>query len=543
MKKNDVLTAIPLLFIPLFLYLVLTARQEMKHHSCHMPMVAQGDELVLSACHDVLRVSNEGAILAKGGFDQLELSPQVYALDIGREGTVLLSDMKKRAVKQCEGDFSVCRERIHARRGGDLRRPFAARRLGEHLYIVDPNNNRIGIYNLANELERYIDDGFDYPNDISSRGQELIVADTRNNRLVIYEHYKKGQFGPTTTLDLKALRAAGQPTRPLTAIKDDAGNFWIIMADHLIVGQDVVVIGPEGTLIKTIDLPAGAEPFGLTVLDETVLISDPANEALYMVDAQGQVQPFAPGSEFAVYLAQSAEAGVRVRQKFMLGFGGAVACLFLWLLLRIKFASGKGEPQPSRRRDIDVHNPDIVWIAASGQQSRIMLMLMLPLIMLMVVGSILYPLLSDETAVAGGLTGEPLTYILLLFLLLAPVGLIVYAQRLKNQRLGVLGSTLIFQAPDKKIVAAEAKDIAYSHNLIFIGDKTLNLGAGGNIQIFPGDKLVEYVYPLLKQARYIEPSEAQRRMLTLKGGQKQFALAVVVIVAFVFMYILYRYFL
>lgn len=543
MKKNDVLTAIPLLFIPLFLYLVLTARQEMKYHSCHMPMVAQGDELLLSACQDILRVSTEGAILAKGGFDQLGLSPQVYALDIGEEGTVLLSDMKKRAVKQCEGDLSECRDRIHARRGGDLRRPFAARRLGERLYIADPNNNRIGIYDLANKLERYVDDGFDYPNDISIHGQELIVADTRNYRLVIYEHYENGQFGPATTLDLKTLRPAEQPTRPLTAVKDGVGDFWIIMADHLIVGQDVVVIGPEGEVIKTIGLPAGAEPFGLTVLGEKVLISDPANEALYMVDAQGQAQPFAPGSELAVYLAQSAEAGARVRQKFMLGFVGAIACLFLWLLLRIKFASVTDEPQSSLRRDIDVHNPDIVWIAASGQQSRIMLVLMLPLIMLMVMGSILYPLLNDETAVVGGLTGEPLTYILLLSLLLAPVGLIVYAQRLKNQRLGVLGSTLIFQAPDKKIVAAEAKDIAYSHNLIFIGDKTLNLGAGGNIQIFPGDKLVEYVYPLLKQARYIEPSEAQRRMLTLKGGQKQFALAAVVIIAFLFMYILYRYFL
>ena len=541
MNKQKWIAYIPLFMIIGFVYMIFSAKQELQYHSCHMPMATSEDELLLSGCGQFMRVSRTGEIIDHFPFERLGLSPQIYSIDISDSGDIILADMGGRAVKACDPDLSNCRVLISAESGGELRRPFSLQHWGEQLYIADPNNNRIVVYGANNSADHYIQHEFNYPSHFYLSEKELIVADSGNHRIAVFDRDDSNGFTLRDTIDVKALRSSADATRPLGITVDNEGKRWIIMADHLMVGQDIVVLSQDNTILNTVTLPNDAEPFGIVIFDNQVLVSNPENEALYSIDENGAVAPYAPGSAVARQLEQSAQVGREVKNKYMTGFIGSLICLLAFILIRMKSSSPHETGRAVREIHVNPSNPTIHWIETENKKNSVMSIVGYSLLIFIPMGYIIFGGASDNV-VSSALREEPFAIVSLLTMALIVAAIIVPISLLKNLRLGILDKILILQTADKKIIVAEAKDVAYSENLIFIGEKTINLKSMGK-SLFPKDQLDEYIYPLLKEATCLEPEQAVRRVMTLKGTQKYLVVAFVVILMLGFSYILQRYFL
>ena len=159
---------------------------------------------------------------------------------------------------------------------------YLADTIGHQLFVLDAHGTVIGRSSTP----------FKFPNQIALEDDGLLyVADTNNHRVAAVR-IDNGHFG-TVDKEFKIVhpKKRRKPTWPmaLAHIPMPDGKWWIINADDNMSNGIVMILSEKGVFEKMLPLPANADPLGLAVTGDVVLITDPTLMRVYTVSREGNL--------------------------------------------------------------------------------------------------------------------------------------------------------------------------------------------------------------------------------------------------------------
>ncbi|HEY9035593.1 MAG TPA: hypothetical protein VIM96_02670 [Pseudomonadales bacterium] len=275
-------------------------------------------------------------------------------------------------------------------------------------------------------------------------------------------------------------------------------------------------------LLGRVALPAGSDPLVMTAYQGDVVVSDFKWRRLLRLAADGSARPdFAPPrleTQLAVWRAQAARFA-QYSEAAIIAFGMLLAVGMIAGIAQLR-AAAVAMPEPSLiEQSQSVDDPAIQWIDVDPQVRRQQHWVVLAV--LFALGA-----MALTMSPAGLLrTAWPMMGVMVI---VAPM-LWLHARQLR-QRIGVRGELLILQNGQRQTAVGKGERILYSDNHIMIDDVVVSTGNGIK-SLFPQDQLMNCVFPLLKQGRYLKASEMQQ--LLMKRMDPVLMVPVVLILIFV----------
>jgi gluconolactonase len=199
------------------------------------------------------------------------------------DGTHLICDASRHAVLHLDANGKFLKNASEISEGKPLRGPndLTLDTANGGFYFTDPggssDTNPIGTVHYVDKagMTRTLAQGLAFPNGIVLRpgGKELLVAESKKNRILAFEVIEPGKLGPMRVLvDLPSKsEAEGQiDNQPDGIGLDEAGNLYVAHYGM----KHVQVISPEGKVIRR--YPGG------NVTTSNVCFSGPKMDQLYL---------------------------------------------------------------------------------------------------------------------------------------------------------------------------------------------------------------------------------------------------------------------
>jgi hypothetical protein len=201
-----------------------------------------------------------------------------------------------------------------------------------NLYVSDNLGHELLLLDVTGKLVRKSGKNFEFPNQVSMGNNGLLyVADAEKHRIAaISTDYKT--FG-NIEQEFKVEGEMGKPY-PVALAQAQSGEWWVVAAGMTMQNGALMIYSKEGTFMKTIELPEGADPFSIVAFENRVLVSDPTLMRIYSIGLDGTVQEDFGSDSLFLHLSY-----LRSRKKFYDSLASlSLAVLFVGLVIAFIFA-------------------------------------------------------------------------------------------------------------------------------------------------------------------------------------------------------------
>lgn len=178
--------------------------------------------------------------------------------------------------------------------------PCGVRFADGRLYIADMAQNIIVVVELTLGTTELIDTSpeavgaLSAPRDVAVSGDQIVIADTGNCRIVCAPHNAAGTWTAFGSPSVSGSHDVGDFRAPVSVHIDSAARILIADAG---LGRLVRIDDPTGAGWTEIGLPAGTRPYGLAHGEgDTVLVADQAQARVLSVALDGTVTTLVEGS-------------------------------------------------------------------------------------------------------------------------------------------------------------------------------------------------------------------------------------------------------
>ncbi|HEY7884526.1 MAG TPA: hypothetical protein VIC08_06205 [Cellvibrionaceae bacterium] len=378
-------------------------------------------------------------------------------------------------------------------------------RPAEIVYLADTRAFKLYRLSASGEVLAESDDKeFAFPNQLVLERGELWVADTNNHRLVQI-NTDSNQFAQV--LEGIPVRLGGEYRWP-HQFTPAADGFWVNVGDNGLSNGRLIMINRQGEKLNEISLDTLDDPFALTLWGDQLLVANFSPPQLQSYSTDGRPQSLelnAPSLDRAQRQAQQAHR--KYQRLSRLGLAAMVIAVLAglgaawWLERRetVEFfqnATFAGMAGAIRRPASEVSDDKILWVENRAHKWLRWLHLWCALAALtfaVAVGLLFFfeEGIGPKIWALIALTG---------FMLAAIIGGTVWIVRAAaEQRLGLIGQSLVLQQSDNHKTVAPIHQVRYSQAfleadgiLIFIGNP--------QARMFDGITLKKYVFPRLKNS-------------------------------------------
>ena len=193
-------------------------------------------------------------------------------------------------MQRCRLEGFACRTLLY---GGEILDSLGIFRLfadeaTDSLYVSDNLGRELLLLDMEGKLVRKSGRSFAYPNQLTLGNDGLLyVADTENHRIAaIRPDYK--EFGTIK----REFNVAGKVGKiyPTALAQTPPGEWWVVAAGVSMQKGALMIYGTDGTFIRSVSLPKGADPHSLVVLEDRVIVSDPTLMRIYSIGFDGNLQ-------------------------------------------------------------------------------------------------------------------------------------------------------------------------------------------------------------------------------------------------------------
>lgn len=408
--------------------------------------------------------------------------------------------------------------------------PFGANRLdfdsafhlsidtkSDTIYLSDTGRHKLRKFDAEGNELAVQSKGYKFPNQNMLHNDKLLVADTNHHAIQVADTSTEN-FGKILDTHSILNPDLGKDIWPYSLAK--VGDQWWVnnMATSMSNGT-IAIYNDEWEFVKTVELPADADPIDFAVLEDRVLITDLNNIRSYLLDFQGQVVNGSLPEEITIKLTELNKD----RQHYKnLGYGAVglfIVFLMAGFVVAIRQARTQEDPAASHASEsltININDPNIKWIEVNKQKLRIIkFATFFPLLLLPVIP---FMLIEKDSEIA--LMPVILT---ILVIALAPV----ITRKLLSLGIGTLGDVLIIKKSNKEYAAGKGESIFYSDTHILI-DKVY-VPFNGQQLFFNTEQVIKEIMPLLRDATYIQSGQMMNMMLKRQKPISLFLMSLIAI--------------
>ncbi|MCI0505937.1 MAG: hypothetical protein L0Z73_07465 [Gammaproteobacteria bacterium] len=369
------------------------------------------------------------------------------------------------------------------------------------VYLSDTGRHKLRKYSAQGKELAVQHNGYKFPNQIMLQDNQLLVADTNHHAIQVAET-GDDKFGRIIATHSILNDALGGNTWTYSFAKV-AGNWWVNnMAGSMSHGA-VAMYSGDWRFIKTIALPADADPIDFAVLDNRVLISDLSNIRIYQLDQQGNLIDGDLPDAISLKLTHLQNRRIHYNNLTYSAIGLFILFLLGGFAVAIRQARSTEEGRavtPSQRIHININDPDIRWVPVNKQKMRLLKFgLLLPLLLIPIIPFMF--MTSDEAPVVMPLVAA------ILLASLAP--LLTY--KLLAVGLGAKGDLLVIKKSAREFASAKGKNIYYSDTHILIDDVYIPFSR--QQLLFDTESVIKEIMPLLRDATFVQGGQMMNMIL------------------------------
>ncbi|HEY5601474.1 MAG TPA: hypothetical protein VIM41_00030 [Gammaproteobacteria bacterium] len=369
------------------------------------------------------------------------------------------------------------------------------------VYLSDTGRHKLRKFDKQGKELAVQHQGYKFPNQIMLQGGQLLVADTNHHAIQAAET-SDDHFGKITATHSILNAALGGNTWTYSFARV-SGNWWVNNMAASMSHGTVAMYDAGWRFIKTVELPADADPIDFAVLDDKVLITDLHNIRIYLLDHQGGLTGGKLPAEISGKLTQLQHRRAHFNNLTYFAIGLFIVFLaggFAAAIYQARSAKEPGALTPAQRIHININDPNIKWIAFNKQKMRLLKFgLLLPLLLIPVVLFML--LTSDAVPVATPVIAS------LFIVVLAPF----LVRNLFAMGLGTKDDLLVIKKSGKEFAASKGNNIFYSDTHILIDDVYIPFSR--QQLLFDTEAVIKEIMPLLRDATFVQGGQMMNMIL------------------------------
>ncbi|GEM_PF-3881764 len=399
----------------------------------------------------------------------------------------------------------------------------------DHVFIADTSRSVLYFYTGSGQ-KLDSKDGFYFPNQIQFQDNQLYVADTNHHSLVTVgiDGNRFGQIQNSLDTDVHPYRKEGDVWPSAFLLTEN--QRWVRNADNNMEYGGVYIFKTNGEFVKRLNLPKGADLFSLLQLGNAVLVNDFDLGKIYQFSLDGEALPDFPTAVFQPLLDELQVKKQRYRN-LDLGFTVAFALSFL-----VGVGLALFQQSPSNQQ---MPEPDIISVVPdnlAGQQIywlkfRFMFKISLVIMVLWVTfawGLMMYVncYLGKQSLMDFFIQNFSIFFVFIFFIFFMFLQL--------RRKIGISEKYFIIVPAFGKAVVCPKEQILYSNLAAVVGGLALNLAQLP--KMFTKTDIADWIYPAIKQGRYLDNTELQSILLKKKSTQAIVIVAVIMLMA-MFLYL------
>lgn len=382
---------------------------------------------------------------------------------------------------------------------------LAIDRQDDTVYLAD--TPAFKLYKLSPSGETLAASGtetFKFPNQLVLTGEELWLADTNHHRLVSVSTHSNSfaEVGESFAAELE-----GEYRWPHQIAYDGEG-WWVNIADNGMANGRIVHFSRSGERGISIDLPGTADPLGLAYWQRSLWVADFAEPVLERYAPDGSALPAAISPTLDQVSAQSRSDYAYYQSLGYVGLAGFLLVMSggfaaAWRLekqqtiAQFKQLANSSLDELVARPAKQASASQIYWLVNRMQQKKRLLIMVFTIFLAGALGSLAVMFKSGEEIPAPLLQ---LMAAMFIFVVVFVVTLAWLMQRICQQKLGVIGASVVLHESESKRSVARAEQIVYTSTHLMADGVIVNLGRPQQ-RWFDRKELEDYIYPRLKGAQ------------------------------------------
>ena len=157
------------------------------------------------------------------------------------------------------------------------------------VYVSDTSRHTLRRFSAAGKETSSVANGVRFPNQLLLYEGRLLVADTNNHRIAVFDLNGEELLRESASFDVEPDEARSRGERWPTHFARVAEHWWVNNMRSDMRNGGVYVFDSDWTFVKRLRLPEGADPIAILPYGPGALISDWENDRIYRVDADGQL--------------------------------------------------------------------------------------------------------------------------------------------------------------------------------------------------------------------------------------------------------------
>lgn len=457
-------------------------------------------------------------VLVRTGATEISLLQRVSFGPISEQPGIRLMNTDKK-IQRCNLQTKICVPLSSTL--GEMNFPYAAAVSKSGLVaLAETSSHQVSLYDLQGNQLSVLSDGLYFPNRVRWNDEQLIVANTNENKIQRVTVRDNKLVGLEIVKSTKGLEGSEGEKRPIDFVKNSDGWAALIKTSDFSEGR-IYQFDEDWQEQGSLELPSSGMIMSVLQWGDKIVAADTETREVYVHN--GQDWGYVAWPALQNQLASNRDKAA-VYEDLLILLYCVMAILFcLGCTIGFKQALDSLPTIPAASAaelSISETDPRISWISADAtvkKQLKTMAFLLLGMLLMLVYFS---TQMGDDVFAISGLL-IPLT---LLAALMAH-----WFYSLSRKRIGVIGNELLLlSAKPGHVVAAKPERVMYTSMALFVGDTCIMLG-NQKMPYFSHKELVDNVYPLLKEKGF-ELTANQQQILSIKYANKSYMLMLIVII-------------
>lgn len=401
-------------------------------------------------------------------------------------------------------------------------------RATDDVYLADISRHHIRKLDKDGDVLAEITNDLAFPNQIWLEDSTLWIVDTNHHKIKAV-NADTDTFGVLIEEHRTAL--SDQHIWP-SAFAKVAGKWWITISNNAMEDAKVVTFTSRWKKVKSLDLPANADPISSLVLHDKVLITDANQYALYQFDFKGsQLADFASqdtlsGIQAALLKSKAKSKQLILWSNYSLWTAiGLFIPIFIFALFQAQKDSLKKKEQAiisAEKLGYKTLPTDGEWLESKRNIKIAQWITLILFIMLIISGS------SIMILFYGKIDIELIALMMIvpfIFLIMLPI------RKLSQLKIGFFEDNVTIQTPKGRLISSPYHEIKWHDRAFIVGEWTVPIGNPAQ-SIFPYKRLTDLLLPRMLESNKLTSWQLQKHQWnspdgTLKGVTLAIILAVV----------------
>lgn len=451
------------------------------------------------------------------------LQGKVVDIQMLSEGEVMVGDGGQNALLRCDDALLKCRRLSSAENVYQPGRffKFYVDEAKEKIILTNTEKHELVMLNMRGELIRKLiskSGALEFPDGIYSVSPESTYLANSLGKEVLEVAYTSDSAQIKARHSTVSAYAKLGRNLPMSITRVDNGDWWVAAQDNSASGDvsALLVFDSKWNAKASIEIPEMVNPVAVLSLDSILLVADMAGFNLFALDQEGNTVDQFVDPEIIDILARQKN----MQNLFNMSRYGSIMFVLVLLGYALVLEQKRKKNEP-RLDESNVDDNVLLVIDVPGFIPGLFRILPVVLIILFLTAGIL-------------LKGSSPTLFTITALIWAPIILLLVwgtnmATRHMPERLEVRNGVLIVTMPRGEILQSRLEEVQYTQNIIWIGDKYINLGNGGAILNKP--KLYKKLMAMLSVAKKLSMFDAQMRLIRKEKMFYAWVLIVIVISA------------